>query len=450
MARRVRTAQGVVWYPLGEAQWVAVAPTRSIPEKCLLLDTGEKELLVRLLAEEGVAEDDVPLPERERIQRWLDPKTGLLEAVEGPPSPLTSHEDIALSIFREYQSAKAIEGGRDLAAYHRTEIQDPLRQFEEVEMTVSHLYREPHEALGGNSYGARFARTLMEQGALREGTRILEVGCGTGLFGREFLNAVRETGPKIYHRLHYTFFDLSPVLAESQKEINREHEKMVSFKAGDAYTHPFEAEAYDLIIANEMIADLPVVKMNRVHPSSAEAEKEAWHWGDRLGLDFSEAPPEFVLNIGALKFVETLYRALAPGGLAFVVEYGSPWKYPAAQVVTNHTEYSIHFGHLLNASRRFGMEGNLTGLPEFLGLDGNVQVLAGLTHLAIFGHLLPFLGIAGEPSRVYTRDLLGQALPSIAERIGNVVFVPLHTLGGIVYPKGFYCLRLGKGGRQSF
>ena len=395
--------------------------------------------------EEGVLEENASASERERIARWLDPKNKLLEVVEDrPPSP--SHGDIALSIFREYQSAKAFEGGHDLAAYHKTEIKDPFRQFEEVEMTVSHLYREPHVALGGKSYGARFARTLIEEGALREEMRILEVGCGTGIFGREFLSAVKETRPAVYRHLSYTFFDLSPVLAESQKEINRIHEKRVSFHAGDAYTHAFEAGAYDLIIANEMIADLPVVKMNRLNPSAEGAEIEGWNWSKKLGLDFSDAPPEFVLNIGALKFMETLCRALAPGGRAFVVEYGSPWSYPAAQIVTNHTEYSIHFGHLLTASKRLGMEGTLTGLHEFLGFDGDVEVLADLTHMAIFGHLLPFLGVDGEPSRVYTRDMLAQALPRVVKKTGNVVFVPLHTTGGIVYPRGFYSLRLHKRG----
>ena len=441
MPRQVKTAQGVVWYPLGDGKWVVVAPNRATPEKCLLVNEQEEGLLSRIARDKGISEADASASERERIKQWLDPKYMLLEEVQEEP-PLESHGDIALSIFREYQSAKAFEGDHDLAAYHQTEIKDPFRQFEEVEMTVSHLYREPHVALQGKSYGARFAQTLNEKGVLRDGMRILEVGCGTGIFGREFLRAVKETEPEIYRLLKYTFFDLSPVLAQSQKEINREHKKIVSFQAGDAYTHPFEEGAFDLIIANEMIADLPVVKMNRTNPSDGEAEIEAWEWGKKLGLDFTDATPEFVLNLGAIKFIERLSGTLAPAGRAFVVEYGSPWSYPVAQVVTNHTEYSIHFGHLLAASERFGLEGTLAGLHEFLGFSGETEVLADLTHLSLFGHLLPFLGEEGEPSHVYTRDMLSQALGEICEKTENVVFVPLHSLGGIVYPKGFYTLTL--------
>jgi SAM-dependent methyltransferase len=443
MSRQVKTAQGVVWYPLGDGKWVAVAPNRAVPEKCLLINEQGQRLLARLSEDAGVSMEDASASDQERMEQWLDPKYRLLEEVQEQPLQ-PAHGDIALSIFREYQSARAFEGDRDLVDYHKTEIKDPFRQFEEVEMTVSHLYRKPHVALQGKSYGARFALTLIEGGALRQGMRILEVGCGTGIFGREFLSAVREDRPGIYDTLGYTFFDLSPVLARSQKEINREHEKIVSFQSGDAYAHPFEEGAFDLIIANEMIADLPVVKMNRENPSEGGAEKEGWEWCKELGLDYADAPPEFVLNLGAIKFMEKLSRTLAPGGRAFVVEYGSPWSYPAAQVVTNHTEYSIHFGHLLTASERFGLEGTLTGLHAFLGFQGETQVLADLTHLSLFGHLLPFLGVEGEPARVYTRDMLEQALPAICKNIGNVVFVPLHSLGSIVYPIGFYALTLHK------
>ncbi len=446
MAGMVRIAQGVIWYPLGGGQWVVVAPSRMTPEKCLLVSDREESLLTRLANGGGESAEAASTRDRECMEQWLDPKTMVLEEVREQP-PLQSHGDIALSIFREYQSAKAFEGDHDLSTYHRTQIRDPFRQFEEVEMTVSHLYREPHPALQGKSYGARFAEALIEGGALREGMRILEVGCGTGIFGREFLRAVKERSPGIYRGLKYTFFDLSPVLARSQKEMNREHEEIVSFRAGDAYTHPFEEEAYDCIIANEMIADLPVVKMNRDNPSNGEAEIEGWDWCQKLGLDVSDAPPEFVLNLGALKFIQRLSAALVPGGQAFIVEYGSPWSYPAAQIVTDHTEYSIHFGHLLTASERFGLEGTLAGLHGFLGFVGETRVLADLTHLSLFGHLLPFLGKEGEPSRVYTEGMLEEALGEICKKTRNVVFVPLQSLGGLAYPNGFYTLTLVKRGK---
>ena len=59
MPGQLKTAQGVVWYPLGNGKWVAVAPNRATPEKCLLVNEQEERLLARISRDGGVSKKDV-------------------------------------------------------------------------------------------------------------------------------------------------------------------------------------------------------------------------------------------------------------------------------------------------------------------------------------------------------------------------------------------------------
>jgi SAM-dependent methyltransferase len=377
-------------------------------------------------------------------EQWLTDRYGLLEEAR-PPAAVPAEAALAYGIFEEYASARGLKGRHDLLSYHQTEITDPFAQFDEIETTVNHLYRDPHPALAGKSYGAGFAEVLLQEGALGKRSRVLEVGCGTGLFGREFLRRIRQAAPELYRGLHYTFFDASPALSRFQRETNREHEAVVAFQTGDASAGGFPKAEYDLVISNEMIADLPVVKLTKGGPPAPGPEADAWALSRRLSLAFEDAPPQFILNVGALGFLEGISQTLRPGGRAFIVEYGSPHGYSVARPVTNHLEHSIHFGHLLRASTTLGLEAMLREVPEFLGFLGDLEVLDESCRLALFSHLLPFLGLEAELSRVYTPDLLLERLPGVCPRVRNLTYVPLRTQGGIAYPAGFFVLRLLKG-----
>jgi len=448
MPRRLTAAQGVIWHPLSESHWVIVAPQRAPAEKCLLLEHKEVQLLERFTGPSGLSMDELAPDERKVAEKLLAPRFHVLEEAKAP-APVSRHADLALSVFLEYQSARALEGIHDLSLYHEQEISDPFGQFEHVETTVSHLYRDPHPALGGKSYGARFAQVLLEEKAFGGGFQALEIGCGTGIFGLKFLREVKASAFELYKNSRYTFFDASPVLTESQKELNKEHGSIVSFQRGNACTFSFDEGKYSLVICNEMIADLPVIKLKRGEQPKEGLEKEAWDLAERIQLDFSDAPPQFVLNIGALQLITNIWRALAPGGRAYIVEYGSPHAYATARDVTDHTEYTIHFGHLIAAAKHLGMEATLFPLHEFLRFSGDIRVMDEPSHNSLFRHLLPFLGIEAEPTRVYTEQMLRSAYPQVVGKVKNLGFVPLSSLGGIKYPDKFYLLRLVKKNSSS-
>jgi SAM-dependent methyltransferase len=443
MARRLRLAKGVTWYPINQSVWVVISPLGQGREKCRLLNESHTAVLDFFRNVPFRQEEAIPSQMRETVESWLSPKWAILEEVK-EPRPLKDYECLALDIFEEYRAARGLGCYHDSASYYQHKVQDPLRQFDEIETTVSHLYRESHPALQGKSYGARFAELLFQEGRLTEATSLLEVGCGTGLFGKDFLSEVKRVAPDLYETLHYTYLELSPVLKDCQKLNNREHRKIVSFAEGNALADPIDEKAYDIVISNEVIADLAVIKLSRERRRRKGPEGEAWDLVKKIGLNLSDAPPQFILNIGALKFLSNLSRALKLGGKAYVVEYGSPLSYPVSQFITDHTEYSIHFGHLLRGASAFGLEGTLQPLTEFLRFDADLEVLDNLSHEALFNHLLPFLGIEAHARRVYTRSMLTQSLSEVFQKVQNLAFVPLKSLKGIAYPDGFYVLKLLK------
>jgi SAM-dependent methyltransferase len=412
-------------------------------ERCRLLNRSQAAILDFFLSAPDRDEEAIPPRMKAQVEKWLSPEFPLLEEA-AEPKPIQKYEQLAIGIYREYLSARGLEGYHDLAPYYQHKIQDPFRQFDKVETTVSHLYRKGHPALGGKSYGEKFAQALVQRRAIRGGASILEVGCGTGLFGLAFLSEVKKSAPTLYRTLHYTFFDLSPAMTASQKQLNKKHQKIISFSHGDAAACDFSRKAYDLIISNEMIADLPVIKLSRKRSRKKGPEGEAWDLSRKLGLDFSDGPPDFILNLGSLRFLSNLSRALKPGGKAYIVEYGSPHGYPVEHFITDHKEYSIHFGHLLGAAPPLGLEGTLHVLTDFLGFYPSLEVLDSLSHSALFTHLLPFLGIEADVQRVYTKPLLMRSFPRIMSKVENLSYVPLRSLKGIAYPDGFYVLELLK------
>ena len=63
-------------------------------------------------------------------------------------------------VFREVNAAKNFVNSQDLNIYHKNSISTSEQHFETKEVTVSHIYRYPHVALSGLSYGAKLYRKL--------------------------------------------------------------------------------------------------------------------------------------------------------------------------------------------------------------------------------------------------------------------------------------------------
>jgi SAM-dependent methyltransferase len=269
-------------------------------------------------------------------------------------------------------------------AYYSRKITDPARQFEEIETTISHLFSEPHPALNGETYGARFSRILHKRGIFGKNLikkRILEIGGGTGYFARDFLNADLQISREnnFEPETTYVILDISSVLSEKQKETVTVEGVKFEQIIGNAEEFSDMPSGFDLIICNEVISDLSVVRLKKEEISSQDVFRqisEAHEPVMKYGLSLKEAPEEFFLNTGAIKFMENAWNLLKPGGTCIIVEFGEENHFPVFSSQLDHPEFSIHFGHLMQAADVIGFTCEFEHLTDFLEIDLGSRCLA--------------------------------------------------------------------------
>ena len=278
--------------------------------------------------------------------------------------------------------------------FHLHGIEDAGWEFDQIEPTVNHCFRFPHEALGGLDYGSRFCLStlrpevvpLLDQSSRLE---VLEVGGGTGSFARSFIKQAESMNGT---SLNYHILDLSPALMANQRRILSEVLPEDRHFQQNATEFDLPGRTFDLIVSNEVIADLPVASVERVN--GEEWQGEGAYYVEKYDLADQDAPDSFVVNAGAFRFIERAWKHLKPGGTAIVTEYGSVQLYPIRPFHLNHDEFSIHFGHLARCAVKVGFRCELLTLKDFLGLRDEVFVLDGREeHITCLNHVLAKYGM---------------------------------------------------------
>jgi SAM-dependent methyltransferase len=232
--------------------------------------------------------------------------------------------------------------------HHRLDRLPARRRFDELECTVSHLLRFPHPALGGRRYGEALLQQIAARGMGPGKCGVLEIGGGAGHIAEAAWRG--DAGP--FTQARWSSFDLSPALLASQSRRLREptqprgaHQRWLGVRA-DALALPLRPRSFDgLILANEVIADLPV---------------------------------ENGRNTGAIGLVLEIARVLAAGGAAVLTEFGGdfapgPLQLLAAGGAGEHVEWSIDFRQLREAARGAGLEVEEIPLHQLLGADLSVR-----------------------------------------------------------------------------
>ena len=273
--------------------------------------------------------------------------------------------------------------------FHLHGIEEANWEFDQIEPTVNHAFRFPHQALGGLDYGSRFCVAtlrpevvpLLDHAAELE---VLEVGGGVGTFARSF---IKQTASLNGRKINYHILDLSPVLMANQRKILSDLLPENRHFQQNATEFDLPGRTFDLIISNEAIADFPVASVERV--GANEWQGEGAYYVDKYGLPVKDAPDSFVVNAGAFRFIERAWQHLKPGGTLIVTEYGGHQLYPVRPSHLNHDEFSIHFGHLARCAAKVGFLCRLSTLKEFLSFNDELPVLNGREdHITCLNHVL--------------------------------------------------------------
>jgi phospholipid N-methyltransferase len=321
------------------------------------------------------------------------------------------------------------EPAKSIGDFHLEGIDDAMWEFDIIEPTVNHLLRFPNQLLSGLDYGTRFCDGVFEEVAARKsdgGFDVLEVGGGTGSFARSF---IKQAQTKITG-LSYQIMDLSPALAKNQLKILNDIHPAVGHISQNAVELDLPGREFDLILSNEVIADFPVAVVER-----QKAEGDGDFSGDgasfieEYGLAVEDAPERFYVNSGVFQFLERAWTHLKPGGLLILSEYGGESIYPLESFHLNHSEFSIHFGHVVQAARKIGFQCRLSTLTDFLDIDDGIPVLNGREeHILCTRFVFQKYGVS-LPFALFSEADFKERFGDLVDRLdlGPLRFLPLRS-----------------------
>lgn len=340
-----------------------------------------------------------------------------------------SHPLIPCNIIgRNLLHAADSEQASSNTEFHLHGIEDASWEFERIEPTVNYAFRFPSDVFGGLSYGERFCRSALEIGVLSKGSSpsILEIGGGTGTFAKSFLTELKRNEIDA----DYHILDLSPVLIEHQRQVLTSAGLTVTHHHADATQLELDRH-FDLILANEVIADFPVseVQTVRLANQAKRFEGNGAQWVDKYQLDHPNAPERFLINSGVFEFLERAWRHLSPGGSMILTEYGSEHAYPIQAFQLNHEEFSIHFGHVRTCSEQIGFRSKLITLGEFLKADNQTLIFDGREdRILCLNHILQSRGHGPMFYAAYSRREFEIAFGEATRKLGliGVSFSPLQ------------------------
>lgn len=274
---------------------------------------------------------------------------------------------------------QALRNVTDNRGFHQHEKEAKM----DDEVSLSHILRKRNSFVkDGQSYGEALGRFILGRGLVPwKAPRIVEVGGGLGDLAADLIPVLKEAGKEP----HYTVLDLSPKLQGAQRRRLAEAGLAADYILGDAEKLERSVGGFDLLISNEAIGDfrvihsIPLVR-DGVHTGSGLGGGRkpwglAWDMIDKYGLEVPKVGDvfSFAVNWGAIRFAESLWRTLSPGGSAFIVENSSPYAEPIN--VTGHTEYSISELHLGRVFRKLGFDTTIGNVNEFLWVSPEARMV---------------------------------------------------------------------------
>jgi len=254
--------------------------------------------------------------------------------------------------------------------YHMREPIDLMKEFTICECFVSENSPYMVALSKPRPYGEMIGDFLIQHRMLPAGSSILEVGGGYGTLMQGMLHSYAHLMEKAI------MVDLSRALLLKQKSSLTQWKNLLSFIQADVLEIIPALSHIDLIILNEVIADLDTLtSLDQSAPLRQAAEI--------INLYDLETPSTgtFNFNIGAIQLVEALCMKnipafisehscdpIIPGDLKFLEKDLALDSFPREIPLWRHSEYTIRFSHLIKVARKFGKKTLSGPLIDLVGI----------------------------------------------------------------------------------
>ncbi|MCU1265476.1 MAG: hypothetical protein JWM21_1794 [Acidobacteria bacterium] len=409
----------------------------------IFLQADGSRALREIFADSGIVNPSDEVRCRETIEFLTGPERQLIKLTTRAEDQTDIYEPCNTVPRNLYHAAKwnqpeSDSNAQSISDFHLHGIDDATWEFDLIEPTINHAFRFPNEALGGFDYGARFCASMLRRELLpreADSLNVLEVGGGSGSFARSFIQQLQCLTTPVGSPLEllYHIADLSPALIQGQRETLAAVGLQVTHFHQDATKLDLRGHTFDLIVANEVIADFPVAWVKRKREGRDDSgqrwEGEGARDVEQYNLADENSPDMFLVNAGTFRFIERSWDHLSPGGVLMVSEYGAADSYPMQSYHLNHEEFSIHFGHVARCARSVGFDCQWLTLGEFLEVDDGVSMLDGHEeHIQCLNYVFQKHGMSLPYALISKNDFL-KKFGDLVERIGltGFSFSPLHS-----------------------
>jgi len=354
---------------------------------------------------------------RKEVGRVQDPiwqNSALLYTLYGEPTqrlssiealvPVVSHPSIRLHSLSDV----------DASYYYEREDLDPYDNFDRIEITLSHIFREHSEALGNRTFSDAMLEWMDRKG-LRT-NEVIEIGAGLGHVALNLGRALRAKNREVKK---YHIIDISPRLIEAARNLLESADNFpVIFDRRDARDLPFPEGSIDgLVLSLGMLADLHSILIDgKIEQPIRQVENPNVSTYIKLLSDKKKGeekfPGSYYLHVGAFDFIAELSRVMKRGAYAVLAEYRWSNKNSVANF-GDHQECGIRFEDLVIIAEYWGFEVEEYDMAEVLGLDLNTKFLSMnlFTQKELFDHIIPQLDILFRsgyplPVKAFTRNEL--------------------------------------------
>jgi len=219
-------------------------------------------------------------------------------------------------------------------------------------------------------YGRIIGEFLEEQGMLRNGCSLCEVGGGYGSLMKGLLESCG-------HRIgRVCMVDLSLSLLARQRAVLAPWQRRILYVNADVMTQIPALVNVDTLILNEVIGDLDTWE----DLDAKSLPDEASRLIDRYDL---EIPGDrlFNFNIGAIRLVEEICRkrlpafisehscdCIVPKDMEYLLRGLESSGFPRKISLTGHSEFTIRFSHLIRVAEYWGRTVRTGSLAELVGI----------------------------------------------------------------------------------